>query len=315
MDIDDKGRGFDGLDPHDTFDIFDTKKMKKGTISTISKQISEDSERIEKINLEKKDSHTKEIDKLLKEEKKYNGKESKYKKYSPKIKEKHTNSESLSDSSGTDLSDSDYNKNLSSADSDSTDVFKRKRKKYSKSFGSEELEIKRQLIIQILRFKKINTHVQTPTLKMSIDELQIILDGLIDSESYERKRRTFRTFIKGIAFLIETVLLKTGYCNSLKDWYHSVAQNIDHYNPYFDEMVKPSYVKSKKSGKMKLVKKTNIVTLMSSNTTGGLFFQIIASAFMYSISNSLYTAGDDEIEGDDDDEKYFNKNFQTEEGL
>jgi hypothetical protein len=294
------------LNINETFKLFDAKKINSDNISVLSQQISEDSEVNQKNDLNKVDFHTKDIENLINKNKNFlNLEKNKYNKYNKKEKKIESDSDTNnSNSSFSDLSDND---SLS-------DGIELKKKKYSKNFGSEELEFKRQIIIQINRFKKTNNNIQNVNLKNSVEELQLILDGLIDSESYNRKRRFFRIFIKSIAYIFETIITKTGYFNGLKDWHHNVNQNIDNYNPYFDEMIKPEYRTSKKTGELKIVKKTNIITVMSSNTLGGLFCQLTASAFLYSFSNNLYDNNDNEDDDDDDedDDNYFNEEFQKE---
>lgn len=330
------------IDIKENLKLFDKKKLKQEPISTMSDIVSEDSEWNEVPDLNRKDSHTREIDKLLNEasDKKdlakvgnrFKNRNPTYKTYKPYVKSKETpsndkNKDRLGRYSRLKDHDSDFDTDsdsesiktgasegeISEMDEFDKDDYEGKRKRYKDTFGSEELELKRKFIIQINRFRKFQDNIQDVNLKMPIEDLQLILDSLIDTQAYERKRRNFRIFIKGCAFLVESVLLKTGYCNSLEGWYHNVVQNIDDYNPFFDEMIKPTFRRSKKTGKVKIVQKTNIVTLMSSNGSVGLIFQLGCNAVMYAMANYMYTGDtvpDNDEDDDMDDDKYFNETFQ-----
>jgi len=171
--------------------------------------------------------------------------------------------------------------NLDDNESEISDIDDKRRKRDE---SDKKRAVKRSMIIELGRLEQKGCKVNRVSYKDSIEDIEAELEKARDQVKFKIKIKFFRFMIYAFAWITEKVLVRIGYAADIEGWSNHVRQEIEQYDQFFEEMVKPQYIHHSDGTVVKIENKS-IMNKITSNTEVNLFGTLAISAIFYAGAN------------------------------
>jgi len=143
------------------------------------------------------------------------------------------------------------------------------------------------MILQLGRFQQMGYDVADITYEDSISKMEAELDKLKYQQKFKLRIEFFHCLLWLFAWLVEKIADRIGYGSYLKDWSTHIHQQVNQFDEYYDEMIRPIYIHNSK-GQVIRMENHSFISRASDSPELSLFVALVMSAVAYAMANNVH---------------------------